>query len=171
VPDNSVANTTQQTLNPAADLALGVIALVLAFVLSSTLVTNAAEHRRERRAAKPDKGPPRWQRELRKGSARTTFVLGAMLTLPGASYLAGLHEIHKHNFSTAVSVLLVIGFNIVMLALLEIPLACFLIAPEWTPDAIERAKGWIGRRGRRLAVEGLRVIGALLILKGVLGLV
>jgi hypothetical protein len=47
-----------------------------------------------RKAAKPDKGPPRWQRELSKGSARTTFLVGMLLTLPGASYLAGLDDIH-----------------------------------------------------------------------------
>ncbi len=43
--------------------------------------------------SKEDKGPPRWQQALSKGSARTTFVVGALLTLPGASYLAGLHHI------------------------------------------------------------------------------
>ena len=46
-------------------------------------------------------------------------MVGALLTLPGASYLAGLTAIHKQNLSTAVTVLVVIGFNIVMLWLLE----------------------------------------------------
>ena len=41
-----------------------------------------------REDTKKEKGPPRWQRALGRGSARVTFVVGAMLTLPGASYLA-----------------------------------------------------------------------------------
>ena len=129
------------------------------------------ERRRERKAAKPDKGPPRWQQELSKGSPRTTFVVGALLTLPGASYLAGLDQIHKLKYSTPVTVLLVIGFNLVMLWLLEVPLASFLVAPEWTPRAIERAKRWVSRHAHVFAVRGFAALGALLIIKGIIGLV
>ena len=81
-------------------------------------------------------------------------MIGALLTLPGASYLAGLDEIHKLNYSTAVTVLIVIGFNLVMLWLLEVPLACFVIAPDWTPRAVERAKAWVSRHAHVFAVEG-----------------
>ena len=129
-----------------------------------------SERRRARKAAKPDKGPPRWQRELNKGSARTTFLIGMLLTLPGASYLAGLDEIAKLNYSTTVTVLLVIGFNLVMLWLLEVPLASFLIAPDWTPRAIERATAWVSRHAHTFAVRGLTLFGVLMIIKGVIGL-
>ena len=64
-----------------------------------------------------------------------------LLTLPGASYLAGLDDIAKLNYSTTVTVLMVIGFNLVMLWLLEVPLISFLIAPEWTPRAIAASQG------------------------------
>ena len=50
------------------------------------------------------------------------LMLGYLL---GASYLAGLDQIHKQHYSTAVTVL-VIGFNLVMLWLLEVPLAAFV---------------------------------------------
>ena len=93
-----------------------------------------------------------------------------LLTLPGASYLAGLHEIHKLNYSTTVTVLVVIGFNLVMLWLLEVPLVSFLIAPEWTPRAIERAKTWVSRHSHTFAVRALTLLGALLIIKGIIGL-
>jgi hypothetical protein len=39
-----------------------------------------------------------------------------MLTLPGASYLAGLSRIDEQNYSTPETVLVVIGFNLIMLA-------------------------------------------------------
>src|SRR5205807_2983184 len=125
VPHSSATSTTQNTLSPGVDIALGGLFLFLAYVVYSGRFDRLRERRRERKAAKPDKGPPRWQRELSKGSARTTFIVGALLTLPGASYLAGLHEIHKLKYSTITTVLLVIGFNLVMLWLLEVPLASF----------------------------------------------
>ena len=109
--DSSAANTTQNTLSPVADIALGALALVVAFTLATGRHERFAERRRERKQAKPDKGPPRWQRELSKGSARTTFVIGALLTLPGASYLAGLDDIDKLNYSTTVTVLVVLGLT------------------------------------------------------------
>jgi hypothetical protein len=168
---SSTVSTTKKTVAPAVDIALGALLLVLAYVLASGRASRATERRRERKESKGPKQPPRWQRALSKGTARTTFVIGALLTLPGASYLAGLDQIHKLQYGTAETVLLVIAFNIVMLALLEVPLVCFVVAPDWTPGAIERAKGWIGRRGPELAARGLTVIGVLLIVKGVIAVI
>ena len=169
--NSNASNTTENTISPAVDIGLGAIALAIAFVLYSGRADRLRERRRERKADKPDKGPPRWQRELSKGSAKTTFVIGALLTLPGASYLAGLHEIHKLNYPTTTTVLLVVGFNVVMLWLLEVPLASFVVAPDWTPAAITRAKRWVSRHAHMFAVRGFTAVGALLIIKGLIGLV
>lgn len=167
----STESTTRHTLAPAATLTLGVIFLTVAFVLASGPRWAFVERRRERRAeARAEKGPPRWQRELSKGSARITFAVGAVLTLPGASYLAGLTRLDKLHYSVAGTVATIILFNLIMLALLEIPLICFVIAPEWTPKAIDRAKAWIGRHARRFAIRFSAVIGMLLVIKGLLQL-
>ena len=165
---SAAVSTTKNTLSPVADLALGGLALVLALVLGTARDRAFIDRRAEKRQ---DKDPPRWQRTLSKGSARTTFVVGVALTLPGASYLLGLHRIDQLQYSTAATVLLVIGFNVVMLALLELPLIAFAVAPDRAPQAVERAKTSIARHGRTFAVRFLSVIAALLILKGTLGLV
>jgi len=169
--NSNATNTTKKTLSPVADIALGAIALAIAFALHTDRRSRVGERRRERKAAKPDKGPPRWQRALGKGSPRITFVVGALLTLPGGSYLAGLDHIHKLHYSTAVTVLLVVGFCLVMLWLLEVPFACFLIAPEWTPRAVERRKAWVSRHAHAFAVRGSAAIGVLLVIKGIVGLI
>ena len=161
---SSATTTTQNTLSPGATIALGVIAVSGSLVLRSGRHERAAERRRARRR---DKEPPRWQRAMAKGTARTTFVVGALLTLPGASYLAGLNRIGKLNHPTATTAGLVVAFNLIMLALLEVPLLCFTLAPEWTTASITRVKGWLARHGHRVAVRGLAVIGILLIVKGV----
>jgi hypothetical protein len=160
-------STTQHTISPAADLLLGGIALMLALVLG-TARDRRFEERRARR--KETKGPPKWRQALRTGTARTTFVIGALLTLPGASYLAGLGKLTKLDYSTAVTVLVVIGFNLVMLILLELPLVAFTVAPDWTPNAIDRAQLWLSRHGRQFAVWGLSVVGASLAAQGIVGL-
>jgi Sap, sulfolipid-1-addressing protein len=168
---SGTVSTTQSTVSPAVDLALGVVLLIAAFVFASGRDQRIAERRRARKGPKEDKGPPRWQQALSKGSARTTFVVGALLTLPGASYLAGLHHIEKQNLSTTATVLTVIGFNLVMLILLELPLLSYTIAPDWTPGAVDRAKAWVARNGHQAAVIALSVIGSALIIKGIGGLI
>jgi len=165
---SSATSTVQNTISPAATMVLGAIFLVAAVALSTGRHERAGERRRAR---KQDKAPPRWQQALGRGSARTTFVVGALLTLPGASYLAGLSQINKRNYGTAETVALVIAFNLVMLALLEVPLLSFTIAPGWTVGAIDRTKAWIARHGRRFVIVMLTVLGALLVLKGLIELV
>jgi Flp pilus assembly protein TadB len=169
--NSSATNTTQNTVSPAVDVALGGLALLAAWFVWTGRHERRAERRRALKEAKPDKEPPRWQRALNKGSARTTFLVGALLTLPGASYLAGLDDIHKLKYSTPVTVLVVLGFNLVMLWMLEVPLLSFVIAPDWTPRAIDRAKAWVGRHAHVFAVRGFAALGALLIVKGVVGLI
>src|SRR5690242_570502 len=136
------AKTAQHTLSPAYDLVLGALLIAISFAISRWDRTSLAERRRRRKEAKPEKGPPLWQRTLSRGSPWMTFVVGALLTLPGASYLIGLHKISAGNPSTAGAVAMVLLFNVIMLALLEVPLVGFTVAPDATRRAIDRFKAW-----------------------------
>ena len=131
----------------------------------------AAERRKAKKAAKPEKGPPRWKRALDNGSPRTTFAVGALLTLPGASYLAALGQIVEGGYGTTQSVLMVVLANVIMLMLLEVPLLGYMLKPDWTPGAVERAKAWVIRHARRAAVIGTGTLGGLLVLRGVITLI
>jgi hypothetical protein len=162
---SSAVSTTENTLSPAATALLGVIALIGAVVLNRGRDEDAAARRRAR---KQEKGPPRWQKALGRGSPRITFVVGALLTLPGGAYLAGLSRIDKLNYSTPETVVLVLAFNLIMLALLEIPLLGFAIAPDWTVATINRTKISLSRNGRRFAVTMLTVLGTLLVVKALI---
>jgi hypothetical protein len=104
---------------------------------------------------------------LSKGSARDTFVVGILLSFPGASYVAGMDLLHKQNTGTAVTVLIVIAFNVISLALLEIPLIGYAVRPEQTAAAIERFSSWLTRRGGRVALTAGAAAGVLLILRGI----
>lgn len=164
-------STTQHTLSPVASIVLGLCALGTAAFVKREESDHHRARRSRRRTPDGDKEPPRWQRALSRGSPRITFAVGALLTLPGASYLVGLSHINQLGYATAPTVLLVVAFNLVMLALLEVPLALFLVAPEWTPRAVERSKRWLAGHSRRLVVSVLAVVGALLVIKGAVELV
>ena len=57
-----------------------------------------------------------------------------------------------------------------MLALLEVLLVSFVIACDWTPRAIDRAKAWLGQHLLRFVVTMLTVLGSLLVIKGLIEL-
>ncbi len=61
---------TQHTVSPAVDIALGLIAIAVAVVLANARTERVLERRKDRKAERPKK-PPRWQRALDRGSART----------------------------------------------------------------------------------------------------
>jgi hypothetical protein len=163
--DSSLISTGKRTINPAEDFAFGAILLVIAFVVESGRVSRLRERRKR---SKTDSAPPRWQQALGRGSPRVTFVVGVVLTLPGASYLAALSSIIRLDPGTAPTVLLVLMVNLIMLAFLELPLLGFAIAPDWTTATIERAKAWFRRNGARALVIGTATIGSLLIVRGVI---
>jgi hypothetical protein len=162
------AKTAQQTLSPIYDLILGTLLIALPFVIDRWSRTAMAERRKQKKESKPDTGPPLWQRTLSRGSARMTFVVGALLTLPGASYLIGLHKIADSDPSTAGAVAAVLGFNLIMLALLEVPLIGFTFAPDWTRQTIDRFKAWFASNARRVGTRIAWVLGGLLILRGLI---
>jgi Sap, sulfolipid-1-addressing protein len=162
---SSAVSDTQNTINPAVDIALGVIALVAARVLAPD------RHESESPPPAKEKAPPRWQTRLSRSSPRGAFVVGACLTLPGASYLAGLRQIADLNYADAATVLLVIGFNLVMLLLIELPLLGFAVAPERTKRAVAHARRVASEHGRRIATYVLTGIGLALLIKGGVGLI
>jgi hypothetical protein len=160
-------STTKRTVAPGIDFALGFILLLAAYVIWSGDVARARERRKERRADKPKKTPA-WQQALSGGTARTTFVIGLLLSFPGASYLGALTEIHKQNLGTVGIVLTILAVNAVMLILLEAPLISFAVAPDWTPLAIERFKTWIARNGAKAVSIGLAILGVALIVRALI---
>lgn len=161
----SAVSTTQRTLSPALDITLGAVAFLVARLLSRHWSRQASHP-----APPRSKAPPRWQTRLSQGSPRSAFLVGALLTLPGASYLAGLRQIDELNYSDAATVFAVIGFNLVMLVLLELPLLGFLVAPDRTQRQVAAARELGARHGRRYAIGGLRLLGLALLLKGVVAL-
>jgi H+/Cl- antiporter ClcA len=67
-------------------------------------------------------------------------------------------------------VLCVFGFNLVMLAILEVPLLGYTFAPEWTPKAIRHVKEVLTRNRERILFIVVLVMGLALVLRGLVQL-
>jgi hypothetical protein len=171
--DSAGVSTAKNTLSPIEDLVIGAIALLAAYVLGggrTETLRERSRRRKEEKAAKKGDKKSLPERLLGRGDPRITFVVGVILSFPGVSYLTGLDRIAKLDVNVLSTTLLVLGFCIVQQLLLEVPLLGYAFAPERTARAVVEFREWLGRNGRRAAVVGAAVIGALLILRGVIEL-
>jgi hypothetical protein len=175
--NSSTESTSKHKVSPVEDIVVGLLALAIAFVLRTGRDQPFQERRRAKKdaklKAKEEAGKPTESLPLRmlgKGDPKVTFVVGAVLSFPGVSYLDALDHIHKLNPGTVPTILLVLFFCLMQQILLEVPLLGYVFAPESTQDRVARFRAWMGRKGRPAAVIGFGVIGLVLIARGVITL-
>jgi hypothetical protein len=167
--ESKAETTASHTVSPVVELVFAVLLLIAAVALARGEDKRAQERRRSRHPEK-DKRTPKWQAMLRQGNARNAFVAGVVLSFPGVSYIAALDRLIHLRYSTVVTVLVIVGFNLVQNILLEVPMLAFRIWPDRTPAAIDTAKAWISSHGRVYGARALGLIGAALGLISVIGL-
>ena len=174
---SSTASTSKHTISPVEDIVVGLLAIAIAWVLRTGRDQPLQARRRRKEDAKlkarEEAGKPTESLPLRllgKGDPRVTFVVGAVLSFPGVSYLDALDHIHKLNPGTVPTVLLVVGFCLMQQILLELPLLGYVFAPDSTQDRVARFKAWVARKGRTALVIGATVIGLILVARGVIAL-
>jgi hypothetical protein len=157
--------SARTTLTPAEDLAFGVIAIIIGLVLRS-------EFGEERRQRKKEVEKESWpERMLGRGSAKVAFAVGALLSFPGASYLVALNRLVHLDPGTGATIFLVVLFCLIQAIFLELPLIGYALSPERTEERVAAFRDWLARRGRETAAKAAIVIGALLLLRGLLELV
>jgi hypothetical protein len=167
LPHSATSSSAKHTVNPIINVVLGALILLVVFVVGSGRDTRRRARSARKREAAKGKPPPRWKRQLSKGSARDTFVVGVLLSFPGASYIAAMDALSKQNLSTVPTVLTVIACCLIMLILLELPLIGYVIAPESTESAIARFNNWLQESGGHAALIAATVVGVLLICRGI----
>jgi Sap, sulfolipid-1-addressing protein len=174
----SLLSPDHRDASPILDISLGLLILISSAWLNSersaALRRRAAERRAQRRARKAaSRGdtPSRTARVLSRGSTGAVAALGVVMHLPGLLYLAALGAIAHANVSFVHGLVLVVAFNIVMLAPIELPLLGSIVAPQRTEQMVERASAFV-RVHTRDGLLGLSVLaGGYLIVSGIVGLV
>lgn len=155
-----------QAGSAAADLVAGALSLGLGWAIATGRPRRVAASLEQRRPAPAPEHESRTQRILGRGNLPLVAALGALLNLPGIWYLAALKDISTANYGTAGDLLLILGFNVVMFTLVELPLLGYLFAPERTKGAVDEFNAWLRSHTRQVAAGVAFAVGIYLIVKG-----
>ncbi|WIM89448.1 GAP family protein [Candidatus Mycobacterium wuenschmannii] len=109
--------------------------------------------------------------DLLKGdSLPVAGIAGLSIALPSVDYLAALAVILASGATALKQVAVLIAFNVVAFAPVEIPLLAYLLAPKPTARAVTALHEWIRSRRRRDVAIALAVVGSAFIAAGLYGL-
>ena len=167
--ESGAVDTAKSTLSPSADIVLGGLLLIVAYAF-------ATERRRGYRSGGGRRRPTSRKRNRpgKSSSARaprgTPSSSAPCSPCRVAPTWRGSRTSATSKRATAGTVACVLGFNVIMLALLELPLIGYTFAPEWTPRAVRRFREGLSRHGGRALLIGAFVLGGLLVLRGVIEL-
>jgi hypothetical protein len=159
---------------PRVQIVVGVVLLANAAVLATGM---AARRSRARDGGAPGRvsrifGPfaTRGRQLLDGGSLWTAGAAGLGIALPSVDYLAALALIVASGAVAAVQVSALVLFNVVAFGFVEIPLLCYLVAPDRTLAAISALQDWLHARRRHALVVLLTAVGCVLLGAGLVGL-
>jgi hypothetical protein len=101
----------------------------------------------------------------------TAIVAGVILFGPSVGFIAAVQAIgtaRAGDLATAVALLMVVGINV---ALVWLPLLAYLVRPGFTTRTLRSFTGWLSAHGRAVTTAALLVIGAILVIDGIIGLI
>jgi hypothetical protein len=154
------------------DLVVGALALGIAAAVHTGRDPRPARLRKKKRepVAGAPKKPPWTQRAIGHDSLKVAFGLGVVLDLPSVWYLIALKDIVNGSYSAVEEVLLILMFNVIMFALIEVPLIAYLVAPERAAGIVAGFNAWIRSHGRQIMETVAATFGVYLVVKGVVAL-
>lgn len=110
-------------------------------------------------------------RQLLNGrSLWTAGAVGLGIALPSVDYVAALALIVASGAAATTQFGALMLFNVVAFGLVELPLLCYLVAPERTRATLSALHDWLRLRGRHGVAALLAVIGCVLVGVGFAGL-
>jgi drug/metabolite transporter (DMT)-like permease len=116
---------------------------------------------------KKDNWAARMLAEPRLGLA---MVAGALIGLPGASYLTALRHLITGKYSTSTQVTAVVVFVVIEFLLIIIPFAFLELRPEATKALLRRSQDWLLRHALQLMVGIALLLGGYLTVSGMIRL-
>lgn len=114
--------------------------------------------------------PTQARRLLNGRSLWTAGAAGLGIALPSVDYLAVLAVIVASGATAVTQVAALLIFSVVAFALVEIPLACYVVAPGRTRASMAALHDWISTRRRRDVAGLLAGVGCVLLVVGVASL-
>ncbi len=166
----------QGKVSAGVDLAVGLLLLAA----GALLATGRLHGRRKAPVpagdgppAKPDKKDKKdgWaQRMLSEPRLGLAMLVGAVIGIPGATYLTALHNLVTGTSSTAIQVLAVVIFVIIDFLLIIIPFAFLELRPEATKALLKHSQDWLLSHALQLMATIALLLGAYLAISGLIRL-
>lgn len=147
---------------PRVQLLIGLLALLAAVVVGMGV------HRRL--GSRPARLASPAQRLLSGPSLSVAGVAGLAIALPSVDYLGALAVILASGAAALTQVAVLLLFNAVAFALIEIPLLAYLLAPKTTTTSMTALHNWVRSRRRRDVAILLAAFGAAFVAVGAAGL-
>jgi hypothetical protein len=163
----------QGTVSAGVDLALGLLLLA-----AGALLATGRLHGRRKAPVPAGGGPPGmpekkdgWaQRVLSEPRPGLAMLVGALIGIPGATYLTALHNLVTGTSSTATQVLAVVIFVIIDFLLIIIPFAFLELRPEATKALLKHSQDWLLSHALQLMASIALLLGAYLAVSGLVRL-
>lgn len=109
----------------------------------------------------------RAERALERGSVLIAAGVGAVLGVPGPFDLLALGRITRGGYSVAASIGILLAFNLVKFALIEVPILSYALDPRGTAARVDHFSTWMKDHQIKALAAVVGVIGLLLIARGV----
>jgi Sap, sulfolipid-1-addressing protein len=163
----------QGKVSAGVDLAVGLLLLAA----GALLATGRLHGRRKAPvpagdgpAAKPEKKDSWARRMLGEPRLGLAMLVGALIGIPGATYLTALHNLVTGKSSTATQVAAVVIFVIIDFLLIIIPFAFLELRPEATKALLTHSQDWLLSHALQLMVAIALLLGGYLAISGLIRL-
>jgi hypothetical protein len=172
----------QATVGAGVDLAVGLLLLAAGALLATGRVHGrrkvpvpagggppaTKEEEEEKKKKKKKNG---WaQRVLGEPRLGLAMLVGAVIGIPGASYLAALHDLVTGKSSTLIQVIAVVIFVVIDFLLIIIPFAFLELRPEATKARLRHTQDWLLSHALQLMAAIALLLGAYLAISGLVRL-
>jgi len=141
---SDVVSKSHSSSKPIADIVIGAASLLVAGGVWSGHIKRGFRKRKApepQQAQKPSSSLT--SRVLSRGSVTMAFIVGLVLNLPGVWYLDALVGIAKAKSSTASALLQILVFNVIMFALVEVPIVAYLVDPDRAASLVNKLLGLV----------------------------
>src|SRR6201989_839143 len=163
----------QGKVSAGVDLALGLLLLAAGALLASGRLhgrRTAPVPAGDAQPGQPEKKYGCAQRALAEPRFWLAMLVGAVIGIPGVSYLTALHNLVTGKSSTATQVIAVAVFVLIDLLLIIIPSACLELRPEATKALLKHTQDWLLSHAVRLMAAIALLLGAYLAVSGLVRL-
>jgi Sap, sulfolipid-1-addressing protein len=158
----------QGSVSAGVDLALGLLLLTVGGLLATGRV-----HRRRKAQAgntRPERKSSWAQRVLSEPRLGLAMLIGALVGIPGASYLTALHNLITGKSSTATQVAALVIFVVIEFSLIIIPFAFLELRPGATKALLRRSQDWLLGHALQLMATIALLLGGYLVVSSLIRL-